>query len=434
LQFYDRKNELKNLHNIQKLSLNRAQMTLLIGRRRVGKTTLIKKAYKDRIYFFVSKKNEAILVKEYIEILQDTLKIKIFGEFREFSKLFEYILELSTSRSFTLVIDEFQEFFYINRSIYSDIQNLWDSYKESAKINLIFCGSIYSLLSKIFENSKEPLFGRVTNKVLLKPFPVSIVKEILSEYNPSYLKDDFLLFYILSGGIAKYIEIFVDNQALDFDSMLNLIFKENSLFLEEGKNILIEEFGKEYATYFTILSLIASSKTSRSEIESIIGKNIGGFLDRLQNEYSIIRKVKPILAKEGSRTIKYEIIDNFLNFWFRFIYKYKSAIEIENFDYVKSIFRRDYATYSGKFLERLFIERLKESKQYSQIASYWERGNKNEIDIVAINEREKKLLIVEVKRDKNRINLNTLKEKSKKLIQKFKKYDIEYRGFSLEDL
>jgi len=434
LKFYNREIELENLHHIQKLSQKKAQMTLLIGRRRVGKTTLIKEAYRDRVYFFVSKKNEAILVNEYIEILQNSLNIKIFGEFKEFSKLFEYILELSVSKSFTLVIDEFQEFFYINPSIYSDIQNLWDSYKERSKINLIFCGSIYSLMSKIFENSKEPLFGRVTNKIVLKPFRVSITEKILKEHNPNYSKDDFLLFFILTGGIAKYIEIFVDNSALDFESMLNLIFKENSLFLDEGKNILIEEFGKEYATYFTILSLIASSKTSRSEIESIIGKNVGGYLDRLQNEYSIIKKVKPILAKEGSRVVKYEIIDNFLNFWFRFIYKYKSAIEIENFDYVKEIVKRDYTTYSGKFLEKLFIERLKESKKYSQIGSYWERGNRNEIDIVAINEIEKKLLIAEVKRDKNRINLSILKEKSKKLIQKFKGYEVEYRGFSLENL
>jgi len=74
--------------------------------------------------------------------------------------------------------------------------------------------------------------------------------------------------------------------------------------------LLIEEFGKEYTTYFSILSLISGSKTSRSEIESILEKDIGGYLDRLENEYSVIRKVKPILAKEGSKIQKYEIIDN----------------------------------------------------------------------------------------------------------------------------
>ena len=137
---------------------------------------------------------------------------------------------------------------------------------------------------------------------------------------------------------------------------------------------------------------------------------------------------------EGRRVVKYEIIDNFLNFWFRFIYKYKSVIEIENFEYVKEIVLRDYATYSGKFLEKLFIEKLKESKQYSTIGTYWERGNKNEIDIVAVNEREKKLLIAEAKRDKKRISPNKLREKSEKLLTKFKGYEVEFKALSLEDL
>ena len=434
MKFYNRISELQNLENVLQLSNNKAQMTLLIGRRRVGKTTLIKEAYPERVYFFVSKKSETVLVNEYIEIVQNSLNIKVFGEFREFRKLFEYLLELSKTKSFTLIIDEFQEFYHINSSIYSDIQNLWDSYKNESKINLIFCGSIYSLMSKIFENAKEPLFGRITNKIILKPFSVDTIEEILKDNNPNFSKEDLLGFYILTGGVAKYIELFVDKKALDLNSMLDAIFCENSLFLDEGKNILIEEFGKEYTTYFTILSLIASSKTSRSEIESIIGKNIGGFLDRLENEYSIVKKIKPILAKEGGRVVKYEIVDNFLNFWFRFIYKYKSAIEIENFEYVKEIVLRDYATYSGKFLEKLFIEKLKASKQYSTIGTYWERGNKNEIDIVAINEKEKRVLIAEVKRDKKRINLNILKEKSKKLLTKFKGYEVEYKALSFDDL
>ena len=101
-----------------------------------------------------------------------------------------------------------------------------------------------------------------------------------------------------------------------------------------------------------------ATKTARTEIESILGKDIGGYLNRLENEYSIIKKVKPILAKVGSRTIKYEIIDNFFNFWFRFIYKYKSIVEAESYDRLKSIIKRDFSTFKDKFLEKLFIEIL----------------------------------------------------------------------------
>jgi len=215
---------------------------------------------------------------------------------------------------------------------------------------------------------------------------------------------------------------------------LDLIFDDYSMFLEEGKNLLIEEFGKEYMTYFSTLSLIASSKTSRREMESILERNIGGYLDRLEVEYSIIKKIKPIFAKEGSRTVKYEIIDNFINFWFRFVYKYRSAIELKNYEYVKNIVRRDYETYSGLFLERYFREKLRLSYDYSAIGNYWERGNQNEIDIVAVNEYEQKILIGEVKRNPKKIDLHKLEEKALKLTSKLHRYSVEYRGFSLMDM
>lgn len=434
MKFYNREKELQNLRAIEEASKVSSKMTVLVGRRRIGKTTLIKKAYSDRVYFFVSKKNEALLCDEFVTIIQNTLDVKMFGEIKTFKELFEYLMELSKTRHFTLVIDEFQEFLHINDTVYADMQNIWDGYKDSTKINLVLSGSIYSLMKKIFEDRKEPLFGRANNKIHLKPFSVETIKEILAENSPTYSADDLLSFYMLTGGVAKYVEIFVDNSAFTLEKQLELIFKEYSLFLEEGKNLLVEEFGKEYTTYFSILSLIASSKTSRSELESILEKNIGGYLDRLENEYTIIKKVKPIFAKEGSRTLKYEIIDNFFNFWFRFIYKYRSAIEIENYAYVKKIVLRDYATYSGRFLEKYFVEQLKLSYDYNDIGSYWERGNQNEIDIVAVNDEKQTMLIAEIKRNPKKINLKGLEVKASKLMAKYKKYEYEFRGYSLEDV
>ncbi len=434
MEFFNRGDELKRLKEIEALSKDSAQMSVIVGRRRIGKTTLLKKAYSGAIYFFVSKKSETLLCEEFLDIVKKRLDIKIIGEVKRFSQLFEYILDYSTRHHFTLIIDEFQEFGHINSSIYSDMQNLWDSYKDKSHLNLVLSGSIYSMMKKIFESSKEPLFGRANHKIELKPFTTATLKEIFKSYYPNYTNDDLLRFYMLTGGVAKYVEIFVDNRAFDVAKQLNLIFGEYSLFIDEGKNLLIEEFGKEYTTYFSILSLIASSKTSRAEIESILEKNIGGYLDRLENEYRVIKKIKPIFAKEGSRSVKYQIVDNFFNFWFRFIYKYKSAVELENYDYLKEIFIRDYETFSGYFLEKYFQEKLKLSKEFSQIGNYWERGNQNEIDIVAINELKKRALIAEVKRNPKKIELNKLKQKSIKLLQKLKGYKIEYRGYSLEDM
>ncbi|TLP35167.1 ATP-binding protein [Arcobacter arenosus] len=434
MKFYNREKELENLKDIQKSSLSSSKMTVIVGRRRIGKTKLIKEAYKNKVYLFVSKKNEALLCAEFIDIIENTLAIKVFGQFTSFKNLFEYLMNLSMTKPFTFVIDEFQEFLQINSSIYSDMQNIWDEYKDKSKMNLVLSGSIYSLMKKIFEDKKEPLFGRANNKIHLKSFTINTLKEILEENYPKYKNKDLLSFYIFTGGVAKYVEIFVEKQAFTFEKQLEVIFSDFSLFLEEGKNLLVEEFGKEYTTYFSILSLIASSKTSRSQIESVLEKNIGGYLDKLENDYTLIKKIKPIFSKEGSRVVKYEIIDNYFNFWFRFIYKYKSAIEIENYEFVKDIIRRDFSMYSGKFLEKYFIEKLQLEKNYSQLGTYWEKSNQNEIDIVALNELEKKVLIAEVKLNAKKIDIDLLEEKSKKLEKNFKKYKIQYIGYSLEDM
>ncbi|MFA6144235.1 MAG: ATP-binding protein [Sulfurimonas sp.] len=434
MKFYNREKELEKLRGIEHSSLSGSKMTVVVGRRRIGKTKLIKEAFEQKVYFFVSKKNEALLCEEFINVLQNTLAIKILGSFTKFKDLFETMMILTKERAITLIIDEFQEFLQINPSIYSDMQNIWDEYKDATKMNLILSGSIYSLMKKIFEDKKEPLFGRADAKIHLQPFRVNTLKEILEDYNATYTKEDLLSFYIFTGGVAKYVELFVNAGALSKEKQLDLIFNEDSLFLEEGKNLLIEEFGKEYTTYFSILSLIASSKTSRSAIESILERNIGGYLDRLENEYTVIRKIKPVFAKEGSRTQKYKISDNFFNFWFRFIYKNKSAIEIGNYEYVRTIVERDFSVYSGKFLEKYFIEKLKISQNYSIIGTYWERNNDNEIDIVALNEMEKSMLIVEVKLNPKKIDLEVLKNKSVKLIEGFKSYRIDYKGYSIEDM
>jgi len=197
--------------------------------------------------------------------LQESLNIKILGHFVRFSELFEYLMILGKERHINLVIDEFQEFYNINSSIYSEMQNIWDTYKNDSKVNLLLSGSIYSLMKKIFENAKEPLFGRADSRILLKPFDVMTLKEIFYDNASSVTNEDFLSFYMLTGGVARYVELFVNAKAFNFEAQIDFLIDENNIFLEEGKNLLIEEFGKEYTTYFSILSLISSSKTSRSE-------------------------------------------------------------------------------------------------------------------------------------------------------------------------
>jgi len=436
MKFYNREKELANLKTIREAALESAQMTFMVGRRRIGKTSLLLKSVENTtfLYFFISKKSEFLLCQDFVEEIKVKLDTEVYGTFKSFREIFGLLLTSSKSQSFTLIIDEFQELQFINPSIYSEMQNLWDSHKNESKLNLLLCGSVYSLMKRIFEDNKEPLFGRATNKIYLKSFPIATLKEVLQDYNPKYTNEDLLGFYTLTGGVAKYVELLMNAKAFTFKKMLDYVVNENSFFIEEGKNALINEFGKEYGNYFSILSLISASKTSRQEIESILEIQTGGFLERLENEYGILKKTRPIFAKDTGRVVKYTIEDNFLNFWFRFIYKYKSAIEIGNFEFVRLRIIEDFSTYSGLVLEKYFRQKLIDSGKYSAIGNYWEKGNKNEIDIVAVNEYEKRIDFFEVKRNPNKINLPKLELKAEKLTTNFDGYTFNYMSFSLEDL
>ncbi len=435
MKFYNRESECEALREIESYSAESAQMTVMVGRRRVGKTTLLKYAYVQTplLYFFVAKKSEVLLCEEFATEVENKLGVSL-GNFTSFAALFRAILQLAQSRNFTLVIDEFQEFASLNSSIFSDMQNIWDSIKDSCKINLVVCGSIYSMMQRIFEHSKEPLFGRATAKITLKPFNIATLKEILSDYNPNYSSEDLLAFYMATGGVAKYVEQLIKFKAFTKRRILDTIFKENSYFLNEGRDVLIDEFGRDYANYFSILSLIASSKTERGDIESTLGITIGGYLEKMERDFNIIKRVRPFGAKVGSRSNKYLIEDNFLNLWFRFIYKYRSAVEIGNMEYIRDIVDRDYNTFSGLVLEKYFKAKLIDSKQFSDIGSYWNRKGEDEIDIIAVNDFEKRLLICEVKRNKSKISLTALECKAEEIVKRYPNYTVEYQALSLEDM
>lgn len=435
MRFFGREEELKVLNQIDKQSGKSGKMTVITGRRRIGKTSLAMKfaTGKKHLYLFVSKKSEYLLCQEYLLRIREHYQLPIIGEIKQFRQVFEILLQQAEKDKLCVIIDEFQEFFNINPAVYSELQDLWDRYKNTSKIHLIFIGSIYSLMKKIFENQKEPLFGRADRMLYLRSLKVKTIKLILEEYD-SYSLENLFVNYCVTGGVPKYIEILADNDSFSKSDLFDLFFQKNSPFLQEGKNVLIEELGKEYGVYFSILELIASSKTSRVEIESILERNVGGYLSNLEKVYEIITKIKPFDAKPSGRIQKYAFKDNFLAFWFRFIFKHRSTVEIENFIYLKRIVERDFSTFSGPLLEKLFRELIGDTFEYSRIGNYWEKGNQNEIDIVAINELDKKLLIAEVKLNADRINISKLKHKSAKIIQKYPYFKVRYKSLSLKDI
>lgn len=436
IKFYDRKNELSILADSLKQSEEHACFTVMIGRRRIGKTSLLLESAKDSrfIYLFITRKSESLLCAQYQPIIQDTLGISIYGEVKEFSVLFEFIMQHSQKENFTLIIDEFQEFLYINPSIISEIQRIWDKYHTHSKINLIVCGSVYSMMKRIFEDRKEPLYGRLTSKIFLKPFTPSVLKEILGDYSPEYTAEDLLCLYLLTGGVAKYVTLLMEAKAYTKAKMIHYTLSEGSPLLTEGKDMLISEFGKDYTIYFSILSLIAEGKTTQREIDSIINKNTGAYLNNLEEEYSLIRKLKPMFSKPNSRNTRYCIHDNFLRFWFRFVFPNTSLIEMGKAQMLIQHVNERYEQYSGLILEKYFQEYIAETQDITDIGSYWDKNGENEIDLIALNRFEKTALVAEVKRNWKKISIPMLEKKAEVLHKELSEYQISFKGFSIEDM
>lgn len=439
MKFYGREQELKRLGEIWEKSQKNAQFTVVTGRRRIGKTELLLKAHnkQNSLYFFVARKSESFLCQDFLTEIKEKLGIPVIGEVTRFGELFKYLMELSKSNPFTLIIDEFQEFYNIAPHVYSEVQHFWDINKHESKINLIVCGSVFSLMNKIFKNSKEPLFGRATETFSIDAFETTTLKKILADHNPSYTKDDLLAMYLITGGVAKYVQLLMDGGAYTLKMMLDFIIKQDSLFVTEGQNMLIQEFGKEYSTYFTILSAIARGENTRAKIEAVVKKEIGGYLTKLDRDYNLILKVQPIFSKVETKRVRYVIGDNFLSFWFRFIYKYSYIIEIGGFSELRKIVERDYTTFSGIILERYFRKLYIEKGNLTRVGGFWDKKGETEIDLIVVNELNEYAEIIEVKRNPENIRIEKLREKAYRFMQQtgeLKDYNILYRGLSMKDM
>lgn len=444
MKFYDRTEEIAELKRIKNLSdKNHSRLTVVTGRRRIGKTSLIRQAFIDSttVYLFVSRDNESILVKRFSDEIGRVLDTFIPDEISSFRNLFTILMETAKTQRFNLVIDEFQDFYYVNSAIFSHIQDIWDRYRLITNVNFVICGSAYRMMNKIFEDRKEPLFGRRDALIKLNPFRIDTIKEILKDFKPGYSKEDLLALYTYTGGVPKYIELFMDDLIIEKDLMIPYMIRDNSLFITEGKNILIEEFGKDYGTYFSILGCISSSINTQAAIEGALGGiSIGGYLKRLIEDYSLIAKIRPFGAPEGGKNVKYEISDNFLRFWFKYIHKNRSIVEIGNWKLLQKIISDDYTTYTGDILERYFRQKMIESMDYRSVGNWWDPKNSEnqcEIDIIAVKADNKNVEIYEVKRNPERYNENLLREKVNHLLSKhkeLKKYILLLGKLSMHDM
>lgn len=293
-------------------------------------------------------------------------------------------------------------------------------------------------MNKIFRDYREPLYGRADSIIKLSAFATPVLKRILSDYKSDYTNDDLLALYTFTGGVPKYIEFFVDKGCTNMESMVDAMLQPDSIILSEGKAMLIQELGKKYGNYFSLLAAIASGSNTFPVLEDEMGKNMGGLLNRLEIDYELVKKKRPIMAKDGAQAVRYEISDLFLRFWFRYFIKYQRYIEVGNLKSLSDIIKQDYPTYSGQTLEYYFRQQMAESFDFENIGSWWE-GKKNsdqhEIDIVGIYTGNKKALVAEVKRQRKNFKPEIFQEKVDAVRKKvLYKYEIETKCLSMDDM
>lgn len=435
MKFYGRREELEKLEKFEKLADRNLFFIRITGRRRIGKTLLarefLKKTEVPSLYFFVTKKKARLLLDEYAKVISDSLKDYPGIGFGNFDDFFTFLFSLMTQKKMVVVFDEFQNFKYVDDSVFSILQKHIDLNKQQAKGLLLVIGSINSMMRKIFEDSNQPLYGRLNGSFLLKHFSLGTIKEILRDHNIVSMKS-YIFFYSVFEGIPFYYNYISEREGYGKsreDLFKEDILDENSILLNEGKEILVEEFGKDYSTYFSILEAIAGGATTMSRISDVSGISISSlsrYLSELMEDHEIIERRTPFDSKKDNKMGRYYINDNFLDFWFRYIFKNKSRIEIMEKERIAAEILEDIPVFIGRKFEKFMIMHLIEMNRqgetrFDRIGQYWDRGE-TEIDIIFANDRDKEIYFGECKLSSKRFRVNELEEKAEKFLQTHKKY------------
>lgn len=431
MEFIGRKAELTRLSEISEFAKSGGYLTMITGRRRVGKTTLVKHFLAQNnipnCYFFVSRKQSKTLLDEFAELLTEKFP-EISGlQFANFDGLFKFIFQTLERKNYTFVFDEFQNFLYVDPAVFSIFQKYWDENKEKINGHIIVIGSLQTVMHTLFEDKKEPLFKRLTGKLILKPFSVAEMNQWF-ELHPESDKGDALKLQLLFNGIPFYYYL-MEKEHLFGKDIIEIIhrlaLRNDGILFNEGKELTIEEFGKNYGRYFSILEAIASGFTQWNDISTqtgILPNSIGKYLDELLNYYDLIERKSSVFSKDNGKSSRYYLKDSFLTFWFRYVHKNFSLLENYASDTMIPKVKDDLPNFFGFQFEKFILDWLQHQcienpTKFSLdvIGKYWDRGQ-NEIDIVAYKEKGDLCLIGECKLNSKRVT-NTISDKFEKQIE-----------------
>lgn len=430
--FIGRQQELKKLNKMYESG--QFEFAVIYGRRRVGKTTLIKEFCKGKkaIYFIAREANDLINIENFSTDVFTVTSKESEGNvfFSNWEKAFEYIYRISCDERIVLVIDEYPYLAQSNRSISSIIQAHIDMRLKDSKLFLILCGSSMSFMEYQVLGYKSPLYGRRTAQFKIKPFTCFESAEFMNEFN----YEDEAVLYGITGGIPEYLSRINQNLSVK-ENIKELFLNESGHLFEEPTNLLKQEL-REPATYNGIIEAIAKGASKLNEIATkngIESNKCAKYISALM-ALGIVKKEKPLTEDESRKSI-YLLEDQMFRFWYKFIPTNMSSIAtgLSDIVYEKAI-APQLSDYMGQIFEQMCTQYLmKENAKpalpfvFGRIGRWW--GNnpvqkrQEEIDILAVD--EKNAIFGECKWKNEPIGIGVLNELIKKS-ENFKQYKNKY--------
>jgi AAA+ ATPase superfamily predicted ATPase len=362
------------------------KFTVLYGRRRVGKTTLLKEyiSPKPYIYFLVTLEAFPIVLRRFQTLVADFLEDDFLREvsLTSFEQIFSYIVKQNISKKIVIVIDEFQYLGKLDKSIPSQFQYIVDEVLKSKNIHLVLCGSIISMMYEQTLSHNSPLYGRRTSSIKLD----ALSFKYLSSFFPKKSEIELIELYAVLYGVPKYLELFKENANIFREIEKNILDK--GAFLYEEPRFILQNEVNEPMTYFTILETIANGEHKLGAIAGKLNKNvqnITSFISKLI-ELEIIYKEVPITERLPHKSKKglYFIKDNFFRFWFSYVLPYRSQLELGNTDYAMVKIKENFSGFVAKIYEDLSVEYMLKNYPVLKAGRWWSKDE--EIDVVGVGE------------------------------------------------
>ena len=403
-KFVDRSKELEALE--KQYAATGSALVVVYGRRRVGKTALIAeflKRHSDSLYFLATEESEAQNLNYFkAQVAEFTGNELLTTAAVDWLTVFKTLLEHKTKTKKIIVFDEFQYIGQSNSAFPSVMQKIWDTLLKDANIMLILCGSLVSLMKSQTLDYSSPLYGRRTGQIRLKQIPFAHYHEFFE----GWTNNDLLPFYAVTGGVPKYIETFRGYTDI-YEAIEENVLNSQS-FLYEEPFFLLQKEVSEIGSYFSLIKAIAAGNRKLADIAANLGLKQTGLTKYLKvlTDLDLIEREVPVTetAPEKSKSGLYRLTDNFIAFWFKFVYPYRAYLEKGETKFVLSQIKKGFVqNYASFVFEDVCREKMWELSaadtwdfHFDKVGRYW-GAKAGKIDIVALDSTGDDLVLGECK-------------------------------------